>query len=304
MPFNPRKDVPSLTGKVILVTGGNSGLGKQSVIEFAKHEPSQIWLTARDMVKAKAAVDDVEKQVPGVPPINVLQLDLSSLESVKDAAKKFTALSDRLDILMLNAGTLGTPPGLTKDGFETQFGTNHVGHFLLTKLLMHILVKTADSDPNSDVRVVCLSSDMHRVTPPLGIQFDTLKTNGATLTAFQRYGQSKLANVLFAKELAKRYPQLKVIAVHPGVVNTKLVAIIAESSLLVRGARKVASPFLATVEKGVKNQIWAAVAKDVVSGEYYEPVGVMGKGNKRTHDVALAKKLWDWTEEELQGYIV
>lgn len=297
--FTPEKDIPSLTGKVIFITGGNTGLGKQSVLELSRHRPSEIWLAARSLDKAKIAVDDIAKLVPDAS-IKVLQLDLSSFESIGNAAKTLLAHSDRLDILLLNAGIMGYAPGLSEEGYEIQFGTNHMGHALLTKLLMPALLKSAGN--NSDTRVICLSSDVHKSAPPGGIQFDSLRTKAEAMTTMMRHGQSKLANALFARELAKQYPQIIVASVHPGIVDTSLSSVMMGGNMLLRGVRSLASPFLASVENGAKNQLWAATSMDVVSGEYYEPVGVMGKASGCAKDDDLAKRLWDWTENELKAY--
>ncbi|KAL6411849.1 putative short-chain dehydrogenase reductase protein [Ilyonectria robusta] len=320
--FSPAKDIPALTGKVIIVTGGNSGLGKQSVLELARHKPSEIWLAARSLQKAQAAADDIKSQVPNAP-VKLLELDLGSLESVQNAAETFCASSSRLDILMLNAGIMAHPPSLTRNGYEIQFGTNHVGHALFTKLLLSLLLKTAENDPNADARVVCLSSASHRQAPVGGILFDQLKTKSDQLktksdqlktksdqlktksegiSEFSRYGQSKLANALFALELARRYPSLKVASVHPGSIATNLFEVAATQSLLIRRARTLGSPFLSSVENGVKSQLWAATSKEVASGEYYEPVGVKGMASKYAKDDDLARELWAWTEKELQSY--
>ncbi|KIW99759.1 uncharacterized protein Z518_10687 [Rhinocladiella mackenziei CBS 650.93] len=297
--FNPKRDIPALDGKVILVTGGNIGLGKQSVLEFSRHGPEQVWLAARNLDKAKAAADEIKQQVPDAP-IKLLELDLSSFESVKRAAQTFSAGSDRLDILMLNAGIMAAPPGLSKDGYEIQFGTNHMGHALLTKLLLPILERTARSGPDADVRIVSLSSRGHMLAPKGGIQFDSLKTRADSLGAYGRYGQSKLSNILFARQLAQLYPQFTVSAIHPGMVRTNLLSGATGSPLMqmvfnLSRALRVASP----VEKGALNQLWASVSKDVKSGEYYEPVGVGGSATVHGKDDDLAQKLWDWTEKEL-----
>ncbi|KUL88999.1 hypothetical protein ZTR_06044 [Talaromyces verruculosus] len=162
--FDPSVDIPSLSGKVILVTGGNSGLGKQSIVELAKHHPAQIWLAARSLVKGNEAASDIRNQVPGVN-IKVLELDLGSVKSIQHAATVFCQDSPRLDILLLNAGVMALPPGITADGYEIQFGTNHLGHALLTKLLLPVLLQTAGRDVGSDVRIVVLSSAAHTVVP-------------------------------------------------------------------------------------------------------------------------------------------
>ena len=301
--FDPAKDMPPLDGKVILVTGGNNGLGKHSVCEYARHNPKQIWLGARNLAAAQAVVDEIHKAKPSAP-VKVLEMDLASFSSIKKAAQTFLASSDRLDILMLNAGIMAAAPALTEDGYELQFGTNHMGHALLTKLLLPTMEKTAQL-PNSDVRIVALSSGGHRLCPKEGINFASLKTTADSIKTFERYGQSKLANVLFARHLAKRYPQFTVASVHPGVVKTNLGNSATSIPAVVRA---ISSPilgwFLAPVDQGAKNQLWAAASKDVKSGEYYEPVGVPNKTSRHGKDDDLAKDFWDWTAEELKSWSV
>jgi NAD(P)-dependent dehydrogenase (short-subunit alcohol dehydrogenase family) len=316
--FEAEKDIPSLDGKVILVTGGNVGLGKQAVLEYARHNPSLIWLGARSVQKANAAIDEIRQQVPDAA-IQVLELDLSSFASIKKAAATVLSTSSRLDILMLNAGIMATPPGLTKDGYESQFGTNHMGHALLTKLLLPLLTKTATTTDNAlkqthlptsavaDVRVISLSSDGHTMAPKGGIMFDTLKTDADALGALGRYGQSKLANVLWGRQLARAQPQLTVAVVHPGVVQTQLMERATGVPAVVRGLTRVAvgMNLLTPVDRGVRNQLWASVATEgLVSGEYYQPVGVGGKASAYGKDEELASKLWEWTEKELEGHVV
>ncbi|KAH7122725.1 hypothetical protein B0J11DRAFT_532158 [Dendryphion nanum] len=300
--FHPGKDIRSLEGKIILVTGGNSGLGKQSIIELAKHSPAEIWLGARSTKKAQEAIDDITRQVPSAPPIKILEMDLSSFESIRKAVKTFQQQSQRLDILLLNAGIMMVPHDTTKDGYEIQFGTNHMGHALLTKLLLSTLLETAEK-PKSDVRVVVLSSIAHGYAPKSqGINFDTLKTKGEKLNTTALYGQSKLANILFAQELARRYPQLNVPSIHPGVVSTNITNTVKENSFGMRILATILSGVLSVdVGKGALNQLWASVGTNVVSGEYYEPVGLAGRGSKWTRDSKLAEKLWAWTEKELEN---
>lgn len=316
--FEAEKDIPSLNGKVILVTGGNVGLGKQAVLEYARHNPGLIWLGARSIQKANAAIDEIRQQVPNAA-IQVLELDLSSFASIKKAAATVLSTSPRLDILMLNAGIMATPPGLTKDGYESQFGTNHMGHALLTKLLLPLLTKTATTTDNAlkqphlpasavaDVRVISLSSDGHSMAPKGGILFETLKTDAEALGPVGRYGQSKLANVLWARQLARAQPQLTVAAVHPGVVQTQLMERATGVPAVVRGLTRVAvgMNLLTPVDRGVRNQLWASVATEgLVSGEFYHPVGIGGKASAHGKDDELARKLWDWTEKELEGHVV
>lgn len=295
--FNPEKDIPSLHGKVIFVTGGNTGLGKQAVLEFARHRPLQIWLAARNLQKAEAAVAEIKQQVPDAP-IKLLQLDLAYFDSIHQAARSFLEQSERLDILMLNAGIMAVPPALTKDGYEIQFGTNHMGHAYLTKLLLPLLTKTALAEVDTKPRVVCLASHGHVYLRKGGFDFNTLRTAGESTGPLQCYYQSKLANMLWVRQLAKRYPQLTVSAIDPGLVQTELAVKATGISWILRAIIKMM--LLTPVEKGVKNQLWASVSKDVKSGEYYEPIGRGDQATDAGKDDELAERLWVWTEKELE----
>lgn len=204
-------------------------MGKETVLQLAKHKPKEIFLAARTASKAEAAIDEIQKIVPSSN-ISFIQLDLTSLQSVKEAAFEFKRRSDRLDILINNAGksdwsilesnsSLMAIPGImavpwskTEDGYEIQFGTNHVGHALLTKLLLPTLLKTAE-EPNSDVRVINVASEGHMLAPGIIYDQDTLES----YHTFRRYGQSKLANIFHARELQRRYPQITATSLHPGV---------------------------------------------------------------------------------------
>lgn len=302
LPFEARKDIPSLTGKVILVTGGNSGLGKQSILDFARHKPAAIWMGARNMTKAKAAADDIRKQVPGAP-IKLLEMDLKSFESVKRAAEKVLAESDRLDILMLNAGIMGAAEELSADGYEIHIGVNHLAHALLTKLLTPLMERTVERVADADVRIVVISSSSHKMCPLEGIAFPSLTTTAPDQIALVRYGQSKLANILYARELAKKFPQFGVVAVSPGYVNTNIQHSMTGVPSLVRKLDNAVSFLYNGVEKGCKNQLWAATTNNYISGEYYEPVGVRGGANKEAQNDLLALTMWTWTEKQLKPHV-
>ncbi|KAF1956673.1 retinol dehydrogenase 14 [Byssothecium circinans] len=308
IPFNPTTSIPSLTGKTILITGANIGLGKQCVLKYALHNPSKIYPCTRNLQKARLALDDIKSQLPptNTTTIEILQLDLASLDSVTKAAAIVRQASERLDILMLNAGIMAAPPDQTVDGYELQFGTSFLGHALLTKLLLPLLQTTA-ALPDSDVCVIALTSYGHSLTPkPSSILFDKLKTSCGDLGAYERYGMSKLALILWARRMANVYPGFTTVSIHPGVVRTNLSAGATDSHWAVKMLLRVAEqlPLVASPEQGARNQLWASVAKDVVSGEYYEPVGVMGKGSELTKDDGLMEKLWEWTAKELEGYTV
>jgi NAD(P)-dependent dehydrogenase (short-subunit alcohol dehydrogenase family) len=301
-PFNPSKDIPDLSGKVIIVTGGNNGLGKESILQLSKHNPSKIYLCARSSSKAQQAITSIKSVVPNAN-ILFLELDLASLASVKSAAEIFLAENTRLDILINNAGIMAVPPGLTSNGYEIQFGTNYLGHALFTSLLLPLLLSTS-SAPNADVRIVNVSSIGVGLAPKAGLVLDQVKSDMKEgYSIWELYGQSKLANVLFTKGLAARYPEIKSVAVHPGGVDTGLARGIEESYGKLGKVGVWATRWLMQdVSKGVVNQLWAAVGKgdDVVSGTFYFPVAKVHVGSEVVRDERLVDVLWEWTEKEFK----
>ncbi|EON98524.1 putative short-chain dehydrogenase reductase protein [Phaeoacremonium minimum UCRPA7] len=297
--YVPARDIPSLAGKVILITGGNTGIGKQMALDLSIHNPAQIWIAARNQKTGHATVEEIKSKAPDVS-VHFLKLDLSSFASIKDAASTFLASATRLDVLTLNAGLMGGQLGKTKEGYEVQFGTMHVGHALLFKLLTPILLKTAEGPPRADVRVISVSSEGHKYVPKVGIVFESLKTDGAGLKATDRYGQCKLANVVFAMEVAKRYPQLTTVSLYPGTVKTELFSN-SSGSLMIRFIQFMVQFFGLSIEDGAKSQLWAATAEGVVNGQYYDPVGIPDKASALAKSDDLGKKLWEWTEKELEG---
>ncbi|CAK4031472.1 Hypothetical predicted protein [Lecanosticta acicola] len=293
--FNPEHDIPSLDGKVILVTGGNTGLGKETVLQLAKHNPREIFLAARTPSKAEAAIADVKQQVPNSK-ISFIQLDLASLSSVKKAADDFNSRSDRLDLLINNAGVMAVPYSKTKEGYEVQFGTNHIGHALFTKLLLPTLLRTAEQ-PNADVRIINVSSEGHMGAPGIIYDQDALEK----YHTFVRYGQAKLANIYHARELQRRYPSITATSLHPGVILTDLYTSQKETNVLMRVFLPLIGLFAKDVPGGAKNQLWASVApkKEVESSYYWKPVGIPSNGSfwlATKQDKAA--ELWDWTEAQ------
>lgn len=310
--FDPTKDIPSLSGKVILVTGGNIGLGKQCILEYARHNPSRIYLAARSPTKAQAAISEIKQQLGASNPtlISILELDLSSLNSVQLAAATLIEQESRLDILMLNAGIMAAAPGLTKDGYEVQLGVNYLGHALLFKLLCPLLEQTSRL-PGADVRAIMVTSVGHQLAPKEGIPFDQLRTDCANFGAFERYGISKLAQILWVRHAATLYPDITFAAAHPGLVGGTGLGSSATGTSAFANLLMAMSPLAATsLEKGARNQLWTSVGKDVKSGEWYAPemcMGVMqvGVGSQSgasalAQENAMANKLWEWTEGELQ----
>lgn len=317
--FNAESDIADLSGKTILVTGGNdvlhprptghpanqhtgnNGLGEASCRQFVKHN-AHVYLAARTPSKAESAIAEIKKEVPDAN-ITFLELDLASLTSVKKAADTFNASSDRLDILLNNAGVMALSAQTTKDGYEIQFGTNHVGHALFTKLLMPTLQRTAE-EKGSDVRIVNVSSTGHNLPPKGGLVLKDAASDMSAYNTWVRYGQSKLANILFTRELAKRHTNIKSMALHPGGVDTGL-------SLGFREAHPwlayVISPvryLLKTPQEGAFTQLFACTSPEAKSGQYYEPVAKVKSGSSYSQDPKLASELWEWTEAELakHGY--
>jgi NAD(P)-dependent dehydrogenase (short-subunit alcohol dehydrogenase family) len=206
---------------------------------------------------------------------------------------------------MCNAGVMALKPGVSKDGYEVQFATNHIGHALFIKLLLPCMLKTV-GEPESDVRIIILSSTAHKSSD--GIKFATLKSDQASLGPFvvpskwARYNQSKLANVLYPQELARRYPGITSVSVHPGFIHTELHHTETWSDKVLKNI--LSGGHWIPVEEGPYTQTWAATTTkdDLENGAYYEPVGVKVKLGKLAQDKVLAEKLWKWTEGELAAY--
>ncbi|KAF2108928.1 retinol dehydrogenase 14 [Lophiotrema nucula] len=307
-PFKPATSIPDLAGRVFLVTGGTTGLGAGFISFIAAKAPAKIFFSGRNKARADELVSKMKALSPSTE-VNFIECDLSSLASVQQAANQFLDKSTRLDVLMCNAGVMALDPGLSKDGYEIQFATNHLGHALLIKLLLPTMLNTA-AQPGSDVRIVNMSSVAYNTTPNNGIEFSTLKTTQASLgpfykpNKFVRYGQSKLANLLYPIELARRYPSITSVAVHPGFIKTELHA---QETLFDRIiVNAVSGGKWIEVEEGPYSQTWAATTpkENLENGAYYEPVGVKVKPTTpQGRDKALAKKLFDWTEKELEAYV-
>ncbi|EHK20439.1 uncharacterized protein TRIVIDRAFT_48862 [Trichoderma virens Gv29-8] len=304
--FNPEKDIPSLSDKVILVTGGTAGLGKQSIQALAKHDPRHIYFTGRNQGAADAIMNDIKAENSDVG-LTFLEMDFSSLESVRASINQFA--HDRLDILMCNAGVMAVPPAVSKDGFEIHFAINHLAHAMIIHELLPVLTRTAEM-PNSDVRVVCLTSEGWKGHPSGGILYDKVRTEkGGMPLWLSRYGQSKFANLVFAAELGRRCPKLMAVSVHPGVVKTDLVNTLSfTDTAFLHIANLILGVSILTPEEGVLNQLWAAAGasrNDLVNGAYYKPVGVLSNSDinkdKAAKDKELTSKLWAWTNEILEN---
>lgn len=303
MVFTPDRDIPDLSGKVIIVTGGSSGLGKESIHQLAKHNPARIFLSARTAARGNAAIAEIENATPSIKgKITFLELDLASFSSVQRAAKAFTAQADRLDILMNNAGGMAQNVGLTEDGYEVHFGSNYMGPALFTRLLLPILQKTAEL-PGSDVRVIDVSSEAFRQAPSEGILLAKVKTELSNIGSFARYGQSKLAGYYYTHNLAQQFENILFVALHPGAVNTGILDNFRKRRPYVGAVATVlASWVLTNVHQGARAQLWASTApkKEIRNGAFYNPSLKEYKYDILTN-VTLARELEDWTTAEFES---
>ncbi|SHF65035.1 NAD(P)-dependent dehydrogenase, short-chain alcohol dehydrogenase family [Mariniphaga anaerophila] len=290
--------IPDLTGKIVVVTGGNSGLGFESVETFAEHG-ARVVLACRSLEKGEKAREGIMNAEPAGT-VDVAELDLASLESVRGFAENFLLKYSRLDVLLNNAGIMTTPYFQTKDGFEGQNGTNHLGHFALTGLLMPALRKTPAS------RVVSVSSIAHKQGK---MDFGNLLFEGGKgYTPMKAYGRSKLSNLLFIYELQRFFEKEGIdciaVAAHPGVSQTELFRYL-DKKWYFRIGRPVFMALTQEPKMGALPEIRAAVDPDVKGGEFYGPSGFMEikgypvkvKSNAASHNKDHARKLWEVSEK-------
>ncbi|KAI9934853.1 hypothetical protein ASPWEDRAFT_656889 [Aspergillus wentii DTO 134E9] len=300
MPTFRSQDIPNLHGQVIIVTGGNMGLGYETIRQLSENNPASIYLAARSQSKAEQAISELKHANPKLTNIHFLQLDLASFESIKAAAADFLSRESRLDILINNAGIMMTPEGVTQDGYEIQFGTNVLGPALLTQLLLPTLRNTVNL--NSQARMVMLSSAAHARAPSDVYNFDELRTTAPLRHTTQRYTTSKLANLHYAKALAERETNVKIIPVHPGMVATNLHH--ASTGTFLKPFLYAAVCLAATpVEKGALSQIFVAVSPEAKHGQYYGPVGKAESGSQLAQNRDLQEELFGWVQGELAGHV-
>ncbi|KAH9211017.1 hypothetical protein DL95DRAFT_512137 [Leptodontidium sp. 2 PMI_412] len=300
--------VGKLTGKVIFITGANQGLGLESA--RALYETgATIYMGVRDLVKGEKAIGDILSTASNPDPksLRLIEMSLDSLDSVRAGGKAFLAQSSQLDILLLNAGVMATPKGRTKDGFETQFGINHVSHFLLFELLRSTLL--ASSTPTFNSRVVLLSSLAHRFN---GVRFHDLNFDEErSYDPIVSYGQAKTANLLMANEIERRHGArgLHRLAVHPGIVGTNLAQYLDPSIMKAMAEDKESFKLIKDVGQGASTSVLAAVGREWEGrGGCYladcaehgpskpdaSPWDMSGQGYARwASDEESAKKLWD-----------
>jgi NAD(P)-dependent dehydrogenase (short-subunit alcohol dehydrogenase family) len=283
MPHWTPDDMPDLTGRVAVVTGASSGIGFHTALEFARHG-ARTLLACRTLGKAEYALERIAEAVPGARGgIEILQVDLASLDSVEDAAAELADRTAAVDILVNNAGVMAPSSRLTDDGFELQFGVNHLGHFALTGRVLPLLL--AAEAP----RVVTVSSVTHRKARPVW-DFEPLspspdaKADGrepeARTGRWSAYGRSKLANLMFARELDRRAKHARTdlvsVAVHPGYSATELLAktsYASGSGLMTRLSELIVRITAQSPAAGAWPTLYGATRQDLFGGEYIGPRG-------------------------------
>ena len=292
-------DIPDQTGRVAVITGANTGLGFETAAALAARG-ARVVLAVRNLEKGKDAESLIRRRSPGAD-VTLQELDLTSLDSIRSAAAQLRADHDRIDLLINNAGVMYPPKATTKDGFELQFGTNHLGHFALTGLLLDRLLPVAGS------RVVTVSSVGHRIRAD--IHFDDLQWQ-RRYNRVEAYGQSKLANLMFTYELQRRLaPHATTIATaaHPGGSNTDLMRHLPRWAA---AAYPLIKPLFQGADMGALPSLRAASDPQALGGQYFGPDGfAQGRGyptvvksSHKSHDVDAQKRLWT-VSEELTGVV-
>jgi len=284
------QDIPNQHGRISIVTGANTGLGFETARMLAERG-AVVVMAVRNVDKGEQAAARIKGDV------RVQALDLTSLDSIRSAAADLRAAHPRIDLLINNAGVMYTPKQTTADGFELQFGTNHLGHFALTGLLLDHLLPVPGS------RVVTVSSAAHRIRA--AIHFDDLQWE-RSYSRVAAYGQAKLANLLFTYELQRRlasHGTTVAVSAHPGVSNTELAR---NTPTALRVPVSWLSPLLTQKpEMGALPTVRAATDPAVLGGQYYGPGGrgevrgypVLVDSSPDSHDEATQRRLWAVSEE-------
>ncbi|EGN94781.1 hypothetical protein SERLA73DRAFT_96138 [Serpula lacrymans var. lacrymans S7.3] len=288
-------EIPDLTGKVVLVTGANVGIGKETARTLLTKN-AKVYLGSRDKKKGEGAINEL-KELTGRE-AHLFQINLASLKDIKASVEEFLKSENQLHVLINNAGVMNAPVNLlTEDGYDLQFGTNVLGHFYLTKLLLPLMESTVKISPKGTVRVVNVCSMAHIVS---NLHFNTFKDSRARrrMPSMKLYGQSKTGNIVFSTELHRRYQEKGIItiSVHPGLIKSELH----------RHNSKIFDAFLALflydVPYGALTQLYAGTTPDAeaLKGKYLIPWARIGKPRANTQDPQLGRKLWEWLEGQVQ----
>ncbi len=279
--------------KTVLITGGNAGIGKATAAELARLG-AEVILACRSRERGEAAAEEIKKQT-GNERLRVIRCDLASFDSIRRAAGEFATAHDQLDVLINNAGVFTTELKRTEEGFELQFGVNHLGHFLLTKLLLDRLKSALRP------RVVNVSSASHYGAD---IDFNNLRgqKGSSAYSGRKAYGQSKLANILFTREMARRHPQVDINALHPGTVRTRFGN--KDTKWYVSLVWTLIKPFMISTDKGAETSVYLASSPEIegLSGQYFDDKQRRRSPSQRAQDDELARKLWMLSEQFVGEY--
>ncbi|KAI5953641.1 hypothetical protein KGF54_003013 [Candida jiufengensis] len=303
------KDYPEFKDKVIIVTGGNTGVGYETVKSLAGSTKAKIYIFSRNKEKTLKAIEQIELEVAKEYkikpiPIGFIQTDLGDLTSIKPAVNEFLSKESRLDLIILNAGVMMPPPGSkTKQGYELQLGTNVLGHFLLQRLLDPIFIKTSFNNPPGVSRIVWVASTAHQLAPLGGIfwedkNFDKVPYNSNT--KMQLYGQSKAADILLAKAWPRFNPDAKNVistSLCPGYLQTELTRHSSAFELFL--GKLLTWPR----RNGAYTELYAAFSPNIKNGDYSISFGEPSHVRKDLNSIEAGDKLWDWCVKETNPYV-
>ncbi|KAJ7756696.1 hypothetical protein B0H16DRAFT_1538722 [Mycena metata] len=304
--FRPERDIPDLSGKTIIVTGGNTGIGYETVKQLLLKN-AKVYLAARSPEKATAAIKKLEEETN--KSAIFLQLDLADLPAVRRAAETFLSQESKLDILFNNGGVMISPPDLlTAQNYDLQFGTNVIGHFFLTELLLPALTKSFE-ESKVPARVIHTSSQGHAFAPKYGLVFESLKggrerdawvkKTGNWKSRMVLYGESKLGNIIISNHFAKAHSDVLVsCSLHPGSIKSELQRHVAGWLQVIGNALLFPTPL------GAYTQLWAATVASPaqINGEYLVPWGKIGKADKRASSTKLESETIAYIREQIKDY--
>ncbi|KAG8730184.1 hypothetical protein FRC12_020427 [Ceratobasidium sp. 428] len=300
------EQIPDLTGRVVIVTGGNAGVGKETC-KALLNKNAKVYLAARSKTKANEAIEWLRSETGGKEPV-FLELDLANLSSIRKAAEEFKSKEQELHVLFNNAGVMMPPvEQRTADGYDLTFGTNVLGHYFFTTLLMPTLIHTVKNSPlaRGHARIINTSSFAIYLGPKNSIVWETLGTDAASREACKQlgkvnlYNQSKKGNVIFSNELARRYADQGIVSVsvNPGNLKTDL------QRHLSRLNAWILDKLIYPASYGALTQLWAGTMPngEQHNGQFLIPWARVGSAPAFAADEELAAKLWTWCEEQVKG---
>ncbi|ABN64902.1 short-chain alcohol dehydrogenase retinol dehydrogenase Protochlorophyllide reductase [Scheffersomyces stipitis CBS 6054] len=307
-PTLTEKDYPSLTGKVVIVTGGNTGVGYQTAKSLAGSTNAKVYIFARSEEKALAAIRRMELEVAqeynkNKIDVHFIKLDLGDLTTIKASADEFLSKEDRLDIIIHNAGVMTPPKGSkTAQGFELQLGTNAIGPHLFQKFLDPLFIKTSKSNKPGESRVVWVASSGHFFSPEGGIFYPDPNFRNTNFPSMRIYGQSKACNVMQSVEWPKHHPEAtNVISLNlcPGALKTDL-------QRHTGTAGRIMSGLLHDARKGAYTELFAALSPSITvkdQGIHVISFGKIGFNRKDLKDPANTSKAWDFLDKQVEKYL-